>query len=192
MIRPPRGSWSFISRNAACVQRNAPVRLTSTTRRHCSNVSLPAGHGRAVPGVVEQQVEAAERSSFVVEQRPDRARVARRRQATRARRLRPPARGRPRAARAGGRPARPSSLVRERQRRRPADAAARAGDDGDPSHAGRSTAHSRCASRHSRLQYTTTVPTMNQAEIKPPRPGPSPRKYCTAEAQVAEDALKIW
>ena len=32
MIRPPRGSWSFISRNASCVQRKAPVRLTSTHR----------------------------------------------------------------------------------------------------------------------------------------------------------------
>ncbi len=33
MIRPPRGSWSFMARNAAWAQRKAPVRLTSTTAR---------------------------------------------------------------------------------------------------------------------------------------------------------------
>src|SRR5437660_2975638 len=36
MIRPPRGSWAFMSLKASCVQRNAPVRLISTTVFHCS------------------------------------------------------------------------------------------------------------------------------------------------------------
>ena len=61
MMRPPRGVWSFIMRNASCVQRNAPVRLTSTTAFHCSKVSSSSGTGRrAGAGVVEQHVEAAE------------------------------------------------------------------------------------------------------------------------------------
>ena len=36
MMRPPRGSWPFISRNASCAQRNMPLRLTSTTFFHWS------------------------------------------------------------------------------------------------------------------------------------------------------------
>ena len=32
MIRPPRGSWAAIARNAACAHRNEPVRFVSTTR----------------------------------------------------------------------------------------------------------------------------------------------------------------
>src|SRR5689334_2690847 len=31
MMRPPRGSWLFMILKASCVQRNAPVRLVSTT-----------------------------------------------------------------------------------------------------------------------------------------------------------------
>jgi hypothetical protein len=31
MMRPPRGSWSFMIRKAAWAQRNIPVRLTATT-----------------------------------------------------------------------------------------------------------------------------------------------------------------
>src|SRR5512139_2585961 len=38
MMRPPRGFWSFISRNASWVQRKAPVRLMSTTLFHCAYV----------------------------------------------------------------------------------------------------------------------------------------------------------
>src|SRR5215831_14631502 len=34
MMRPPRGSWLFITRNACCVHRNAPVRLVSMTWGH--------------------------------------------------------------------------------------------------------------------------------------------------------------
>src|SRR5204863_989269 len=36
MMRPPRGSWLFMSLKASWVQRNAPVRLASTTDFHCS------------------------------------------------------------------------------------------------------------------------------------------------------------
>jgi hypothetical protein len=36
MIRPPIGRWRFMIRNASCVHKNAPVRLTSTTAFHCS------------------------------------------------------------------------------------------------------------------------------------------------------------
>src|SRR5260370_14154473 len=36
MIRPPRGDCSFIQREAACVHRQAPVRLTSITYRQPS------------------------------------------------------------------------------------------------------------------------------------------------------------
>ena len=38
MIRPPWGVWSFMIRKAACVHRNGPVRLMSTTFFHCSKV----------------------------------------------------------------------------------------------------------------------------------------------------------
>src|SRR5579859_784995 len=36
MILPPQGDWLFILRNAACVQRNAPVKVVSSTADHCS------------------------------------------------------------------------------------------------------------------------------------------------------------
>src|SRR5213594_1146645 len=36
MMRPPRGSWVFISLKASWVHRNAPVRLMSTTVFHCA------------------------------------------------------------------------------------------------------------------------------------------------------------
>ena len=35
--------WLFISLNASCVQRNRPVRLTSTTDFHCSDVTSSSG-----------------------------------------------------------------------------------------------------------------------------------------------------
>ena len=77
MIRPPRGSWSFMSRNAAWVQRNAPVRLTSTTRRHCSTVRSSSGTaGAPRAGVVEQQVEAAEGLPRRLEEGRDRRGIA--------------------------------------------------------------------------------------------------------------------
>src|SRR5262245_57898074 len=34
MMRPPRGDWLFMTRNASCVHRKTPVRFTSMTRRH--------------------------------------------------------------------------------------------------------------------------------------------------------------
>ena len=40
MIRPPRGTWAFISRNAPRVIRNAPVRLVSTTARQVSRATV--------------------------------------------------------------------------------------------------------------------------------------------------------
>ncbi len=41
MMRPPFGVWSRIIRNAALATRNAPLRLTSTTVRHWSQVNSP-------------------------------------------------------------------------------------------------------------------------------------------------------
>src|SRR2546428_11470183 len=46
-IRPPRGCWFFMTLIASCVQRKAPVRLTSTTDFHCSNVRSSSGTGGA-------------------------------------------------------------------------------------------------------------------------------------------------
>src|ERR1700736_1944747 len=43
MMRPPRGCWLFIMRNACCAQRNEPVRLTATTFDHCSSVRSSIG-----------------------------------------------------------------------------------------------------------------------------------------------------
>ena len=61
MIRPPRGDWSRMIRNASCVHRNAPVRLVSTTAFHRSSVEVLERHGRrADAGVVDEQVEPAE------------------------------------------------------------------------------------------------------------------------------------
>src|SRR5207302_8725944 len=38
MMRPPRGSWLFMSLTASWVQKNAPFRLTATTSSHCWGV----------------------------------------------------------------------------------------------------------------------------------------------------------
>ncbi len=55
MIRPPRGSWSFMMRNASRVQRKAPVRLTSTTRRQSATVRFSSGTGGApVPALLNR------------------------------------------------------------------------------------------------------------------------------------------
>src|SRR5262249_47709745 len=43
MMRPPLGSWLFISLIASWVQRNTPVRLMSTTAFHCSKVKSSIG-----------------------------------------------------------------------------------------------------------------------------------------------------
>src|SRR5207245_3998735 len=47
MIRPPRGSWAFMSLKASCVQRTTPGRLISTTVFHCSSVKSSRGSGGA-------------------------------------------------------------------------------------------------------------------------------------------------
>ena len=54
MIRPPRGVCAFIIRNAARVQRKAPVRLVSTTARHCSTVRSSSGTpGAEMPALLK-------------------------------------------------------------------------------------------------------------------------------------------
>src|SRR4051812_17298624 len=67
MMRPPRGSWLFMMRNACCVHRNAPVRFVSITRRHCSN----GRSSSATPSGVPTPALLNNTSS-----RPNRARVA--------------------------------------------------------------------------------------------------------------------
>src|SRR4051794_8297554 len=53
MILPPPGVWDFMSLNASWVQRNGPVRFTSTTCRHCSKVRSSNGiGGAAVPALL--------------------------------------------------------------------------------------------------------------------------------------------
>ena len=49
MMRPPRGSWRFMIRSASRVQRNMPVRLTSTTLCHCSRERSSSGAGGTLP-----------------------------------------------------------------------------------------------------------------------------------------------
>src|SRR4051794_7730237 len=52
MIRPPDGSWVFISRTAARVQRNIPVRLTSTVARQSATaISSTSPDGPKVPAL---------------------------------------------------------------------------------------------------------------------------------------------
>src|ERR1700679_3100585 len=43
MMRPPRGCWLFIMRNACYAHRNEPVRLTATTFDHCARVRSSIG-----------------------------------------------------------------------------------------------------------------------------------------------------
>src|SRR3954452_15461574 len=54
MMRPPCGVWLFIIRNASRAHRNAPVRLTSTTERHCSTVrSSMVAPGTLMPALLK-------------------------------------------------------------------------------------------------------------------------------------------
>src|SRR5262245_16366620 len=55
MIRPPRGFWSFISRNASCVHRNGPVRLVATTVCHLSNGRSSIGMPALVPALLNSR-----------------------------------------------------------------------------------------------------------------------------------------
>ena len=54
MMRPPRGVWRFISRNASCVQRKAPVRFVSTTAVQSSSGSSSSGTaGAPIPALLK-------------------------------------------------------------------------------------------------------------------------------------------
>ena len=104
MIRPPCGSCSFICRYAACAHRNAPLRLTSTTCRHCLVREVLDRHaaGPNVPALLNSRSSPPNR--------PTPARTAR-----------PRPSGRPRrSARRAPRPRRPPSPPAVR--RRPASA----------------------------------------------------------------------
>ena len=62
MIRPPRGAWAFIIRNAPWVHRKAPVRLVSTTRRQASTLSSSSGLGGApVPALLKSRSRRPQR-----------------------------------------------------------------------------------------------------------------------------------
>ena len=43
MMRPPRGDWRFMIRNASCVQRKAPVRFVSITAAQFSRSRSSSG-----------------------------------------------------------------------------------------------------------------------------------------------------
>ena len=135
MMRPPRGDWLFISRNACCVQRKTAVRLMSTTVCHCSTVRSSSGIGGApVPALLKSR---SRRPKLVLgrgEERLDRGRIG---DVGRARRGRVAARvagGRARrlervGAAAGERDV--EARLEQGERGGAADAAAGAGDDGD-------------------------------------------------------------
>ena len=56
MMRPPRGLWLFMIRNASWVQRNEPVRLVSTTARHCSTDRSSRGMaGAPIPALLNRR-----------------------------------------------------------------------------------------------------------------------------------------
>src|SRR6516165_1379280 len=56
MMRPPRGSWLFISLKASWVQRKGPERLVSTTACHCSYVRSSSGTGGApIPALLNSK-----------------------------------------------------------------------------------------------------------------------------------------
>ena len=64
MIRPPRGSWAFITRNAAWVQKNGPLRLVATTVVHCFGVRSSSGTGGApVPALLNNTSSRPKRAS---------------------------------------------------------------------------------------------------------------------------------
>ena len=69
MMRPPCGSCVRMTRNASRVQRNTPVRFTSTTYCHSSSESSSIIRAGALdPGVVEQQIHPAVVGNGGVEQ----------------------------------------------------------------------------------------------------------------------------
>src|SRR5688500_3109747 len=48
IMRPPRGVWPFMTRNACCVHRKAPVRFVSSTSRHFSYAMSSIGTSGAL------------------------------------------------------------------------------------------------------------------------------------------------
>src|SRR5215472_16998616 len=69
MIRPPLGSCDFISLNACCVQRKAPVKLALTADCHCSYVRSSSGtDGENCPALLNSR-SSRPNSSFVVANR---------------------------------------------------------------------------------------------------------------------------
>ena len=135
MIRPPRGDWRFMMRNASCVQRNVPVRLVSTHGRPLLERRGPraARRARRCPALLNSRssrpnrssisaksaaTDSGSRTSQVTATAPAPASAA-----AALERFQAPSREDDREARA-----------RERDRRRPADAAARARDQRDARH----------------------------------------------------------
>ena len=56
MIRPPRGCWARITRNASRVHRKTPVRLTATTASHSANgTSSSSCAGAPLPALLKRR-----------------------------------------------------------------------------------------------------------------------------------------
>src|ERR1700684_4079054 len=56
MMRPPRGVWSFMIRNACCVHKNGAVRLVDTTACHCARLKSSNGTGGApMPALLKRR-----------------------------------------------------------------------------------------------------------------------------------------
>ena len=146
MIRPPRGACRFISRNASCVQRNAPVRFVSTTDCHCSTVSSSSGiAGAPMPALLKSRSSRPKRSAISAKSDRDGGRIGDvagdRDRAVAGRRG-----GRlERLEASPGKDDRPA-VAGESDGDRRADAAAGAGDERDPRH-GRAARCPLCATR---------------------------------------------
>jgi hypothetical protein len=56
MIRPPRGDWSFMIRNASCVHRKAPVRFVSIAAvQSASSRSSSGTGGESAPALLKRR-----------------------------------------------------------------------------------------------------------------------------------------
>src|ERR1700694_4642819 len=55
MMRPPRGSWSFMILIACCVQKNAPFRFVPTTDSHFSGVRSSSRPGVPPPALLHNR-----------------------------------------------------------------------------------------------------------------------------------------
>src|SRR5438034_7205172 len=69
MMRPPRGCWAFMIRNASWVQRKGPERLVSTTAFHCSYVRSSSGTGGAPMPALLNSKSKRPKASFVLANR---------------------------------------------------------------------------------------------------------------------------